>query len=175
VGRINRLPKGTAENGATYIHATLFAVWTLFEMDEAKMAWEQIGKVLPITHQKITTTPFVMPNSYAFNEERGFDGESMSDWFTGSGCVLMKALLGGAFGIKPTLDGLRIETASYMPCENAEIAVNIKNTPVRLCYKKEGKGRNYYMNVENVIRTDKGVFIPTSLLNGKEITVLVVD
>ena len=175
VGRINRLPKGTAENGATYIHATLFAIWSLLEIDEAKMAWEQIVKVLPITHQKITTTPFVMPNSYAFNEEKGFDGESMSDWFTGSGCVLMKSLIGGVFGVRPTLDGVKIETASYMPCKKAEITLKIKNTPIRVCYKNEGAGRKYCANVENVINTDKGIFIPVSELKGKEITVLVFD
>lgn len=42
VGRIVNFPAGTAENAATYIHATLFAVWSLFELGESDKAWEQI-------------------------------------------------------------------------------------------------------------------------------------
>ena len=79
------------------------------------------------------------------------------------------------FGVRPTLDGVKIETASYMPCKNAEITLKIKNTPIRVCYKNEGKGRKYCVDVKNVINTNKGVFIPVSELKGKEITVLVFD
>lgn len=68
-GRITRLPKGTAENGAVYIHATLFAIRSLFAMGEDKNAWEQIYKILPPPHDFISTTPFVMPNSYIENEQ----------------------------------------------------------------------------------------------------------
>lgn len=80
VGRIIRLPKGTAENAATYIHGTLFAVWSLYKLGEYERAEEQLKKILPLTHEFISTTPFVMPNSYVYNEDRGFDGESMNDW-----------------------------------------------------------------------------------------------
>ncbi len=90
VGRITQLPEGTAENAAVYIHATLFAIWSLYELGEVELAEKQLLKILPFTHAYISTTPFVMPNSYCYNEQYGFDGESMNDWFTGSGCVLGK-------------------------------------------------------------------------------------
>ena len=134
VGRINRLPKGTAENGATYIHATLFGIWSLFEMGEDEKAWEQIYKILPITHKFVSTTPFVMPNSYAENAEKGFDGESMSDWFTGSGCVLLKVLLWYVFGIKADLDGVKIQPSKALPFKGAELTIKIrgKETTVKI-------------------------------------------
>ncbi len=125
VGRINRLPKGTAENGATYIHATLFGIWSLFEIGEEEKAWEQLYKILPITHKFISTTPFVMPNSYVENTEKGFDGESMSDWFTGSGCVLIKVLLWHVFGIKADLNGIKIKPTKFMPFKNASLKIKI--------------------------------------------------
>ncbi|MBQ9714352.1 MAG: hypothetical protein IJV83_03415 [Clostridia bacterium] len=175
VGRINRLPKGTAENGATYIHATLFAIWSLFHIGEAEKAWEQIYKILPITHDFISTTPFVMPNSYLYNEEKGFDGESMSDWFTGSGCVLVKALIGGAFGVKPSLDGVTVQTAAYMPCKRAEVTLNIKGTPVRIVYKKTGAGKRAYAIDAESVALENGIFIPNSSLDGKTITVEITD
>ena len=132
VGRINRLPKGTAENGATYIHATLFGIWSLFLMGEEEKAWEQLYKILPITHEFVSTTPFVMPNSYAENIEKGFDGESMSDWFTGSGCVLLKVLFWQVFGIKADLDGIKIQPSEHIPFEKTSIKMKIKGKTVSI-------------------------------------------
>ena len=177
VGRINRLPKGTAENGATYIHATLFGIWSLFEIGEAKRAWEQIYKILPITHEFISTTPFVMPNSYVHNTEKGFDGESMNDWFTGSGCVLMKVLLGGVFGVKPTLEGIKIQMNAYLPATNAGICLNIKGCAISLRYRKDGIGeRKYCLNGEK-IEGDviNGIFLTEKDLKKKEISIDVID
>lgn len=147
VGRIVRLPKGTAENGATYNHSTCFAVWSLFEIGEGEWAWKELYKMLPIGHNFITTTPFVMPNSYIHNEERGFDGESMSDWFTGAGCVLVKLLIGGAFGVKPSLDGLEINPSEYMPCADAQLTLKVKKAKLELTYSNEKIGsRKFYVN-----------------------------
>ena len=146
VGRITHLPKGTAENGATYIHATLFGIWSLFMIGEAEKAWEQIYKILPITHEFISTTPFVMPNSYIENAEKGLDGESMSDWFTGSGCVLIKVLIWCVFGIRPTLDGLYISPANYIPFDKAKITVNVKSCAVTVVYGKSDGKRRFFIN-----------------------------
>jgi len=151
VGRITKLPKGTAENGATYIHATLFGILSLFEMGEAEKAWEQFYKILPLTHEIITTTPFIMPNSYIYNEEKGFDGESMSDWFTGSGCVLIKILVWEAFGLLPDLNGLTVRPANYFPMKEASIKMTIKDCEVTLLYKNAGNGkRSFKVNGQNV-------------------------
>ena len=132
VGRITHLPEGTAENGATYIHATLFGIWSLFLMGEEEKAWEQLYKILPLTHEFISTTPFVMPNSYVYNEEKGFDGESMSDWFTGSGCVLIKVLLWQIFGIKADLNGIKIQPSKFIPFDSAEISLRLRGKDIKV-------------------------------------------
>jgi len=182
VGRINRLPKGTAENGATYIHATLFAIWSLFEMGEAKRAWEQLEKILPITHKFISTTPFVMPNSYAFNEEKGFDGESMSDWFTGSGCVLIKSLVWGAFGILPDLNGVLVAPANFFPTTQAELTVNVKGCSLSLRYLNKGIGKRSYLvngikkqSIYDEKRQTQTIYFSNDELNSKTLKIEVID
>ena len=145
-GRIVNLPKGTAENGAVYIHATLFGIWSLFKMGEAKLAWEQLAKILPITHKIISTTPFVMPNSYCCNEEFGIDGESMSDWFTGSGCVLLKVLLWEIFGVQADLKGVRVKMPDYVPFKKGNITLFIRGAKLMISYEKTGEGRKYIVN-----------------------------
>jgi cellobiose phosphorylase len=76
-----------------------------------------------------------MPNSYVDNDERGFDGESMSDWFTGSGCVLLKVLMWYVFGVRGDLDGLTVAPASYMPFQTASITLQVKGAEVSIEYK----------------------------------------
>ena len=154
VGRITRLPKGTAENGAVYIHATLFAIWSLFEIGEDQKAWEQIYKILPLTHGFISTTPFVMPNSYVENRDKGMDGESMSDWFTGSGCVLLKIFYFCVFGVKADMDGITISPCLYMPFEKMEATLGIKGATIKLCLKK-GDGRRKFIVDDKACCTDK--------------------
>ena len=145
VGRITRLPKGTAENGAVYIHASLFAIWSLFEVGEFEKAWEELVKILPITHDYISTTPFVMPNSYVYNEERGCDGESMSDWFTGSGCVLGKVLFFSMFGIRPNLDGVEICPANIRSVNGMQTTLSMKGGKITVVYRRDGKKARRFM------------------------------
>jgi len=182
VGRITKLPKGTAENGATYIHATLFGILSLFEIGEAKRAWEQLYKILPLTHEFISTTPFIMSNSYIYNEERGFDGESMSDWFTGSGCVLIKTLVWDVFGVLPNLDGLRIRPANYFPTDTASISLRLKDCNLTVRYeKKEVTERTFVVNGESVASVydenakTQSIYLTNDELKNKDILIQIID
>ena len=152
VGRIVNLPKGTAENGATYIHAGMFFARALFEMKEGKKAFEQIYKLIPITHEKITTSPFVMPNSYGYNPELNIDGESMSDWYTGSSNTLLKAIIFDMFGIKPQIgDELVIDPTDYFPSDEASISLMIKKKHVNIHYlNKHNNKRKIYVNGKEI-------------------------
>lgn len=171
VGRIVNLPKGTAENAATYIHASVFALDSLFMINQPERAWEERNKLVPFTHEFISTTPFVMPNSYVYNPEIGCDGESRNDWFTGSSSTLLKSLVRNAFGFDPHLNGLHIHPATYFPFEKAEMKIKFRNKTIVLRYKKANKGRNILLNGEkrNLVEEQGGfrkktAIIPYSLL-----------
>lgn len=151
VGRIVNLPKGCAENGATYIHGSLFGVMSLFMLDESKFAYEQIEKLLPITHEILTTSSFVMPNSYSYNLEEGMDGESMSDWYTGSANTLIKTLVRGAFGISVSLDKVIINIRDYFPSKKAKCEITIKGTKFVIDYENNNlKQRTITVNDKKV-------------------------
>ena len=143
-------------------------------MDEGVRAWESLYKMLPINHDHISTTPFVMPNSFLYNEERGFDGESMSDWFTGAGCVLIKLIVNGMLGIKPDLGGVRVRPASYMPFKSMSITVKLKGTDLTVIYENAGKGERSFEVNGNAANADGGVYIPDGSYDGK-ITVRITD
>lgn len=134
-GRIINLPPGTAENGATYVHATLFGTLALYKLGQSRFANEQIVKILPLTHQEISTSPFIMSNSYAYNPLENMDGESMSDWYTGSANTLLKTLVRGLFGVEVDLDQLIIKPSKEFISKKANFMFYIGNMQVEIKYQ----------------------------------------
>ncbi|MGL6173904.1 MAG: GH36-type glycosyl hydrolase domain-containing protein [Cellulosilyticaceae bacterium] len=183
VGRIPNLPKGTAENGAAYIHASMFGIMSLFRMGEGKRAWEQLEKSLPFTHEKVSVSPYVMPNSYGDNEEKEIDGESMQDWQTGSSNVMLKTIIRFVVGIEPQYEGVWIQPSKEIPFKDFEFECTIRGTQIALQYEKLGKESRVF--IVNGIET-KGVYDEIMQLeklwldnnfikNSKKITIQILD
>jgi len=146
VGRIPRLPLGTAENGAAYLHATLFGVAALFAMGEPRRAWDQIAKILPFAphHMELSHSPFVVPNSYVYNRELNLTGQSMNDWQTGSSNVLLKALIRGAIGFLPNFDVLRLAPAAWLPFESYRFAARAHGRRITIHYSRGDLSRRVF-------------------------------
>ncbi|MBR6502045.1 MAG: hypothetical protein IKT42_01255 [Clostridia bacterium] len=169
VGRIGRITAGTYENAGTYVHATMFTAAALFLMGESKEAWRQIGLGCVLTHKDCSKSPFAMPNSYFRCAEYCIDGESFADWYTGSGTVFIKNLIKYGFGICPTLDGLMIQTAKYMPTTDAALDIVVKGKKIKFVYKNDSKpGRKFFANGKELcgefdsLMDIERVFIPTA-------------
>ncbi len=149
VGRLASILKGTAENECVYVHASMFSILALFGVGDAEYAWEQFVKVLPVTNEQTTRSPFVMSNSYLDNEEYDMKGQSPIDWYTGSGTVYIKNIVRGLLGINADLDGVIIKTAKSIPSKIIQADVKIKGNNVRFEYKKEGGAeRKIYIDGE---------------------------
>ena len=140
VGRLATITPGTYENAAAYVHASLFGTAALFCLGESDAAWEELIRSCVLTHPDCTKTPFVMPNSYCESDNYCLNGESMGDWYTGSGAVLLKTIVRHGLGIQPTLDGVVIAPAGTMPCKSASITLTVKGHPLTVRYKNRGQG-----------------------------------
>lgn len=68
-----------------------------------------------MTHDTISVSPYVMPNSYGYNPEKNVDGQSMMDWQTGSSNVTLKLLVRFVAGVRPEYDGVWVQPAAYCP------------------------------------------------------------
>ena len=194
VGRIRKLPAGTAENAAAYVHATAFAIMALFKMGQPKLAWEQLVKILPFTdiHQNLSHSPFVMPNAYGYNEEKYIDGQNMNDWQTGSSNVVFKLLIRYVFGFEPTLEGLWVQPGSWLPFNtfqfSAELPRNFGAVDITIDYENRGgQSRTFIVNGDHenprevipdtLMRLDK-ILIPNSELKnfiGQSVNIHVVQ
>ena len=141
IGRLSTITPGTYENCCAYVHASTFGIMALFMMGESEKAWKLLEKSMVITHENATRTTFVMPNSYCYTEKYSSDGDSMGDWYTGSGTVLIKDIIKCAFGINPTFDGLILSPASYMPSKKANITFSLKGNRIIIIYENKCCGR----------------------------------
>ncbi len=154
VGRIHKLPIGTAENGAVYIHGSAFAVATLFAMGESELAWEELIKLLPFTHEKVSVSPYVMPNSYGYSPELNIDGESMLDWQTGSSNVILKIILYYVFGIRFEYDGIRIQSASHRPFSDMSLSMSYMGKRLNIQLEKDAStNRKFLVNGQKLVGT----------------------
>lgn len=182
VGRIPNLPAGTAENGAPYIHASMFGIMALFRMGCSELAFEQLIKSLPITHDRISCSPYIMPNSYSYNEEKFIDGESMHDWQTGSSNVLLKIFIRYICGFQPEYKGVWIQPAKNIPFRNFEFTISMNDTRITISYENKGNSkRDFFIDdIEKqgthdcIMQLDK-LWIDKSLLHNDEISVKVID
>lgn len=145
VGRIYKLPPGTAENGAAYIHATTFGIMALFMMGEPKKAWEQLMKIFPFTHSHISCSPYVMPNSYGYNQALNIDGESMQDWQTGSSNVVFKIILRFVFGFQPEYNGFFLQPATWFPFESYRLDLAYQDSMLHISYCNQGTGKRSFL------------------------------
>lgn len=171
VGRIADITPGTYENACAYVHAGTFGVMALFLMGHAKEAWEMLEKAMVISHPNATRTTFVMPNSYCQSEEYFADGDSMGDWYTGSGTVLIKEIIRNGFGIQPGMDGLTIAPSRFMPCNKAEISLEVKGALVILRYENrgEGKRRMYLGGQELTLAYDAIADVETAVISREQL------
>ena len=147
VGSICKITPGTYENSCSYVHATVFSIMALFSVGEGRFAWEQFKKAIPITHEDVTKTPFVMPNSYCYNKEYQMDGQSMGDWYTGSGATIIRTVVEFIMGVQAEPDGIRIMPSSYMPTDKIEAEFTVKNSNITYIYKnKKSDERKFIVN-----------------------------
>ena len=79
----------------------------------------------------------------------------MDDWFTGSGCVLLKVMVRGVFGVQPTLNAIEIKPSKYFPTDNARLKMTVKGKYLDINYRNthSGKRRVFINDKENDFAT----------------------
>ena len=181
VGRISLITPGTYENSAVYCHASLFGIDALYAAGYSSLAWNEIEKIIPITHDNCTRSPFVMPNSYCENKDLDIDGESMGDWYTGSGSLLLKTFVKYVFGILPTLNRINIIPPSHFPFKTGSVKLTVKGTELTVAYKDTGKGKRQIKVNGKAVAAENNELLETLKFNipytklGKKVKVEIID
>ena len=106
----------------------------------------------------------------------------MNDWFTGSGCVLIKILIWYIFGIKADLDGVRISPSRLLPFNKTSITLHIQGGTLTVDYRKTGKNERTFewdnqpvsSTFNEKLRTTQ-IYIPKEKIENNHIQITILD
>lgn len=157
MGEITSYPPGYKENGSVFCHSNSWIVNAETELGHGSRAYDLYTRFTPAYIEDISdihrTEPYVYSQMIA-GKCAQTPGEAKNSWLSGTAACMFQAISQSVLGIKPELDGLRVD-----PC----IPTDVKGYRIIRRYR----GGTYDIRVENPEGKEKGV--QRILFNGTEI------
>lgn len=131
---------GAGENGGIFVHANTWAVMAEALLGRGERAWEYFSQVLPTTRsaadpERYANEPYVF-TSWIYGPDHERYGTGQLSWLTGGAAWMYLIGLEYILGVRPTLDGLRIN-----PC--------IPSAWRRYTVTRRWRGTTWEITVEN--------------------------
>jgi len=114
IGYITRYAPGLRENGGVYSHAATWAVQALAMSGDAESAYALWRGMCPPFRAAedadlYSAEPYVMPGN-TDGPDSPFESRAGWTWYTGSAAWMRRVLVHWILGVRPSLDGLLVET-----------------------------------------------------------------
>ena len=147
LGEITSYPPGYKENASIFCHNNAWVVCAEADMGHGGRAFELYCKTAPAFLEDISeihrTEPYVYCQTIAGRDAPTF-GEAKNSWLTGTAAWTFVSISQSIFGVKPELDGLRIDPV--IPAEWKEFTV-----------RRLFRGAEYVIRVSNPQGVESGV------------------
>ena len=159
LGEISSYPPGYKENAGIFCHNNPWIVSAETVLGHGNRAFDLYCRTAPAYIEQISeihrTEPYVYSQMIAGKDAPTF-GEAKNSWLTGTAAWTLLSITQSILGIKPELDGLRVD-----PC----IPARLKSFRI----VRRFRGAEYRISVENPNGAEKGivkVMIDGELLDG---------
>ncbi|HHO56366.1 MAG TPA: hypothetical protein ENK21_08235, partial [Trueperaceae bacterium] len=139
IALMSRKTKGIQENGGVYLHASAFKLVADAIAKRCEAVEKGIADMLPFDKDG---EPYVFSNCYYAIEDSYRYGQSGQSWATGTAAWFYYAMLNYVYGIKPSLEGLRLE-----PC--------LPKSWHKASVKRIFRGKTYYINYWQLAGSDE--------------------
>jgi cellobiose phosphorylase len=139
LGEISTYPPGYKENAGIFCHNNPWVVIAETKVGRGDRAFEYWRKIAPAFREEISEVHRLEPYIYAqmiAGKDASRHGEAKNSWLTGTAAWNFVAISQHILGVKPELDGLRIEPC--LPSEMTSVAVT------RRC-----RGAEYRVSIAN--------------------------
>ena len=147
LGEITSYPPGYKENAGIFCHNNPWIVCAEAELGHGDRAFEVYRRTAPAYIEEISdihrTEPYVYSQMIAGRDAPDF-GEAKNSWLTGTAAWTFLSVSQAILGVKPTLDGLKID-----PC----VPSWVRHYRIRRQYR----GAWYEIEVENPLGMQNGV------------------
>jgi cellobionic acid phosphorylase len=126
IGKLTMKPAGTNENGSVYSHAAVFYAYALYMVRRPREAWDVLSSLVPgLTTNPIercAQLPLYLPNFFRGSGAGRSAGHSSHRFTTGCAPWFYHTVATRLLGIRPELDGLRIDP--QLPPHWQEVAIH---------------------------------------------------
>ena len=147
VGYLTRYSPGMRENGGVYTHAATWAVIAAAMIGRGESAYRMYAKLNPVHRgarpDRYCAEPYVTPGNIE-GPDSAYFGRGGWTWYSGSAAWLYRAGLERILGVRPALEGLRVD-----PC----VPASWKGFTV----VRNFRGARYVIEVKNPDRVQCGV------------------
>jgi cellobiose phosphorylase len=154
LGEISTYPPGYKENAGIFCHNNPWVAIAETELGRGDRAFEIWKRIAPAFREEISevhrTEPYVYSQMIA-GKNAPRHGEAKNSWLTGTAAWNYVAISQHILGIKPELDGLRVEPCLPADMDRVEI--------IRMC-----RGAEYRISI-----TNRGAGNPQLTVNGRPI------
>lgn len=140
IGRVTQKFPGTAENGSVYNHASAFYIYSLYHINEADLAYEQLRLMLPDQDDMLRRgqLPLFVPNYYrgAYYQFAEEAGKSSQLFNTGTVAWYYRILIEQLFGLAGNKKGLRISPQLPSSWSSASIVRRFRGAVFHIHYER---------------------------------------
>ncbi len=156
LGEISSYPPGHKENGSVFCHNNPWITLAYCVENEPENAFRIYKKNAPAYIENISeihqTEPYVYSQTIAGRDSPHY-GAAKNSWLTGTASWSFVVLSQGLLGIKPEIDGLKIE-----PCLSKEFT--------EVYITRIFRGAKYNIHIKNNGLKIKGLFVDGNLIEG---------
>ena len=124
LGEISSYPPGYKENAGIFCHNNPWIVCAETELGHGDRAFQVYRRTAPAFIEDISdihrTEPYVYSQMIAGKDAPSF-GEAKNSWLTGTAAWTFLSISQAILGVKPTLDGLRVDPCLPSACKGFEL------------------------------------------------------
>jgi cellobiose phosphorylase len=140
-GIISRFQPGTKENGAIFGHSSRWRVWAECHGGRGDKAYEILRKMSPVTRHEADPDLYrIEPYAacqFIYAPESGRPGEGSHSWATGTACWTLIVVWEWMLGVRPEIDGLRIDPCLPSDWTFARMTREYRGATYRIAISKE--------------------------------------
>ena len=143
IGRLTAHPKGTLTNAGVYLHPMGWKLIVDCMMKRSDRVEKTLAQILPWNNKYAPTVgePYVLYNYYAGSDAGYRYGVPGQSWRTATTQQVVKATINYIFGIKPSLDGIKIDCCIPDGWDGCSITKVFRGATYVINYKRgENKG-----------------------------------
>ncbi len=138
IGNMTAQPAGTLINQGVYLHPMAWKLAAEAIMKRPERVQMTLEKILPWDHTHAPTCgePYILYNFY-YGEESGYRcGTPGQSWRTATTQWVVRALVHFVFGLKPDLNGMRLDPCLPPAWEHAKITKRFRGATYEIVYRQ---------------------------------------